>query len=86
MPLHANTSSNHERLNERSKNLKTSLYKRLKRIVAPGFEPGSEDRQSLVHYYYTIPLKYKYMFWYAIIIKHSPGSDSCAARSQAITS
>ena len=43
MPLHANTSSNYERLNERLKNLKTSLYKRLKRIVASGFEPGSKD-------------------------------------------
>ena len=43
MLLHANTSSNHERLNERLKNLKTSFYKRLKRIVAPGFEPESKD-------------------------------------------
>ena len=48
MLLHANTSFNYERLNERLKNLKTSLYKRLKRIVAPGFEPGSKDGQSLV--------------------------------------
>ena len=81
MLLYANTSSNHERSNERLKNLKTSLYKRLKRMVAPGFEPGSEDGQSLVHYHYAILLKYKYMFWYTIIVKHSPGSDSCAARS-----
>ena len=86
MPLHTNTSSNHERLNERLKNFKTSLYKRLKRIVAPRFEPGSKDGQSLVYYYYTISLKYKYIFWYIIIIKYSPGSDSYAARSQAITS
>ena len=86
MLLHANTSSNHERSNERSKNLKTSLYKRSKRMVAPGFEPGSKDGQSLVHYHYAIPLKHKYMFWYAIIVEHSLGSDSCAARSQAITS
>ena len=86
MPLHANTSSNHERSNERSKNLKTSLHKRSKRMVAPGFEPGSEDGQSLVHYHYAIPLKHKYIFWCAIIVEHGLGSDSCAARSQAITS
>ena len=86
MLLYANISSNYERLNERLKNLKTSLYKRLKRIVAPGFEPGSEDGRSLMHYHYAIPPKYKYMFWCAIIVKYSLGLDSYTARSQAITS
>ena len=62
MLLYANISSNYERLNERLKNLKTSFYKRLKRIVAPGFEPRSKYGQSLVHYHYAIPLKYKYKF------------------------
>ena len=48
IPLYTNISSNYERLNERLKNLKTLLYKRLKRIVVPGFEPGSKNGRLLV--------------------------------------
>ena len=46
--LYTNISSNYKRLNERLKNLKTLLYKQLKRIVVSGFEPGSKNRRSLV--------------------------------------